>query len=129
MRCTHISVIHRPWDTRIFYKECRALAQAGYETHLVIGGPATQSPIEGVHLHSLSDDPARPRIRKQWRRQARAARIALRLRPSTDHLHDPHLIPLGLGLRRSAPGSSTTATRTSPRTRGPSSSAVRRVLG
>jgi len=99
MRCTHISVIHRPWDTRIFYKECRALAQAGYETHLVIGGPATQSPIEGVHLHSLSDDPARPRVRKQWRRQARAARIALRLRPSIYHLHDPHLIPLGLGLK------------------------------
>jgi len=99
MRSTHISVVHRPWDTRIFYKECRALAQAGYETHLLIGGPANPTPVDGVHVHSLSDDPTRPLARKQWRRLARATRLALTLRPSIYHLHDPHLIPLGLGLK------------------------------
>src|SRR5690349_20491338 len=99
MRSTHISVVHRAWDTRIFHKECRALADAGYETHLLIGGPADPAPVDGVHVHSLSDDPSRPRARKQWRRMARATRIALSLRPSIYHLHDPHLIPLGLGLK------------------------------
>ena len=99
MRVTHISVIHRPWDTRIFYKECRAMARSGYDTHLIIGGPPEGSPVDGVHVHSISDDPTRPRVREQWQRMTRATRIALDLRPSIYHLHDPHLIPLGLGLK------------------------------
>ena len=99
MRSTHISVIHRAWDTRIFYKECRALADAGYETHLLIGGPANPDPVDGVHVHSLSDDPGRPPARRQWRRLTRAMRLALALRPSIYHLHDPHLIPLGVVLK------------------------------
>jgi len=99
MRSTHISVIHRPWDTRIFYKECRALAQAGYETHLLVGGAANPTPVDGVHVHSLADSPERPRARNQWRRIARATALALRLRPSIYHLHDPHLVPLGLLLK------------------------------
>jgi glycosyltransferase involved in cell wall biosynthesis len=99
MRVTHISVIHRPWDTRIFHKECRTTAQAGYDTHLIIGGPAVGSPVDGVHVHSISADPERPPARRQVWRLARAARIALSLRPSVYHLHDPHLIPLGVLLR------------------------------
>ena len=99
MRITHISVVHRPWDNRIFQKECRTLAEAGHDTHLVIGGPHDGRRVHGVHMHSISDDPGRPRARSQWRRTARATRIALRLRPSAYHLHDPHLIPLGLALK------------------------------
>ena len=52
-----------------------------------------------MHVHSLSEDPTRPLARKQWRRLARATRLALALRPSIYHLHDPHLIPLGLSLK------------------------------
>ena len=98
MRVTHISVIHRPWDTRIFYKECRAMADAGHETHLVIGGPRDAQRVDGVHVHSISGDNGRPKARRQWLRMARATRTALGLRPSVYHLHDPHLIPLGLRL-------------------------------
>ena len=99
MRVTHISVVHRPWDTRIFHKECRAMAQAGHETHLVIGGSMDGERVDGVHLHSISSDGGRPKARQQWLRVSRAARYALRLRPSVYHLHDPHLIPLGLLLK------------------------------
>jgi glycosyltransferase involved in cell wall biosynthesis len=99
MRVTHISIVHRPWDTRIFHKECRALAAAGHEVHLVIGGATGPPQIDGVNLHSISGDPGRPRARRQWSRLARATRCALRLRPSIFHLHDPHLIPLGILLK------------------------------
>src|SRR6478752_2771918 len=99
MRVTHISLVHRAWDTRIFYKECRTLAEAGHDTHLIIEGPADGSPVDGVHVHSISEDSTRPQARKQWRRLGRAVRIALGLRPSVYHLHDPHLVPLGLVLR------------------------------
>jgi glycosyltransferase involved in cell wall biosynthesis len=87
MRVTHISIVHKPLDTRIFRKQCRALADAGHEVHL------------GIRMHAISEDHARPPARRQWRRMSRAAVHAVRLRPSIYHLHDPHLIPLGLLLK------------------------------
>ena len=98
MRVTHLSIVHKPLDTRIFRKECRALAQAGYDVHLVVGGaPARQ--LEGVRLHSIAADSTRPRARFQLIRLFRAMRVAGSLRSSLYHLHDPHLIPLGVALK------------------------------
>lgn len=98
MRVTHVSIVHMPSDTRIFWKECRALADAGYEVHLAVGG-AMDGPSEGVQQHSLAARPLRPPARRQPNRMLRAVRLAERLRPSLYHLHDPHLIPLGLSLK------------------------------
>ena len=98
MRTTHISIIHVPFDNRIFAKQCRTLAAAGHEVHLVVGG-APQEHIDGVQFHAISSDPTRPSARRQWSRYLRAAVWAFRLRPSTFHLHDPHLIPLGVLLK------------------------------
>ncbi len=98
MRLTHLSIIHPPLDTRVFHKECRTLARAGYEVHLVVGGPP-RAQIDGVHLHSLRDRIARPPAREQLVLLIRTAVWAFRLRPSIYHLHDPHLIPLGVVLK------------------------------
>jgi glycosyltransferase involved in cell wall biosynthesis len=98
MRVTHISIIHRPLDNRIFEKECRAMARAGYDVHLVGAAPPADQ-IDGVRLHSIAADPARPAARRQLWRFLRAAQAAFQLRPSAYHLHDPHLIPLGLVLK------------------------------
>src|SRR5436305_1263291 len=98
MRVTHISIIHKALDQRIFRKQCRALAAAGYEVHLVVGGAPMQE-IDGVHLHSIADTDARPPASRQLSRLGRASRCAFALRPSLYHLHDPHLIPLGLALK------------------------------
>jgi glycosyltransferase involved in cell wall biosynthesis len=97
-RVTHVAVIHDPLDTRIFRRECRTLAGAGWDVHLVVPGPPGQE-IDGVRFHSVAADRVRPPLRRQWARQWRAARWAGRLRPSVFHLHEPHLIPLGLVLR------------------------------
>jgi glycosyltransferase involved in cell wall biosynthesis len=64
----------------------------------VIGGPPAEE-IDGVRLHSVADDAHRPPFRRQGSRFLRASRWAWRLRPSVYHLHDPHLIPLGLLLK------------------------------
>src|SRR5688572_7057213 len=98
MRITHISIIHRPFDNRIFAKQCASLAAAGHEVHLVVAG-VSEEEIDGIRLHSVAKHPDRPPARRQWSRLLRASAWAFRLRPSTFHLHDPHLIPLGLLLK------------------------------
>jgi glycosyltransferase involved in cell wall biosynthesis len=98
MRVTHITIIHKPLDPRIFRKQCRALAAAGYEVHLVAGGTVARE-LDGVRLHSIGDSDARPRGSEELPRLIRAARVAVRLRPSVFHLHDAHLIPLGVALK------------------------------
>lgn len=97
VRATHISIIHRPFDPRIFHKECTSLARGGHEVHLIVGGSADA--VHGVRLHSVARDESRPRARRQPTRFARATAHALRLWPSVYHLHDPHLIPLGVMLK------------------------------
>jgi glycosyltransferase involved in cell wall biosynthesis len=98
MRATHLSIIHPTLDTRVFWKECRALAAAGYDVHLVVAGARSDS-HERIRLHSIAQTDERPRLTAQLPRQMRAARHALALWPSIYHLHDPHLIPLGLALK------------------------------
>lgn len=98
MRVTHISIIHKSLDTRIFEKECRALADAGYEVHLIVAGAPARE-IGGVRLHSVDVDDTRPPLRRQGARLFRATRRAFALWPSIYHVHDAHLIPLGAILK------------------------------
>jgi glycosyltransferase involved in cell wall biosynthesis len=98
VRVTHIATIHAPLDTRIFRKQCRALVAAGYEVHLVVPGPPGDT-VDGVRLHSIAANSDRPPARRQGPRFLRATRHALALRPSTFHLHEPHLVPLGVLLK------------------------------
>jgi glycosyltransferase involved in cell wall biosynthesis len=98
MLVAHVSIIHKPLDTRVFRKQCRALAAAGYDVHLIVGGAPLEA-LDGVQFHSIAASYERPPLRRQLPRVARAARVAFALGASVYHLHDPHLIPLGLALK------------------------------
>ena len=81
---------HVPFDTRVFQKECRTLAAAGYDVTLVAGHDANVE-VEGVHLVAV-------RIpRSRWERLLvapwRVLRAALRVGGDVFHFHDPDLIP------------------------------------
>ena len=82
---------------RIFAKECRALAAAGYDVHLVAPGTADET-VDGVHLHA-----ARPagsgRLARMTGTVAAVYRGARALRADTYHVHDPELLPVALLLR------------------------------
>ena len=95
MRVTQISIIHKPLEPRIFERQCRQLAAVGHEVHLIVPGPPCER-LEGVRFHSIAPDSDRPSPRRQIGRLWRAARAAWGLRPSVFHLHDPHLVPLGI---------------------------------
>lgn len=95
-RVCHISTVHVPIDVRVFYRECVSLADAGYETHLVI--PADASTIErGVHIHAIR------RVHNRFLRMVFMPWVAmiraLRTRADLYHYHDPELVPVGFVLR------------------------------
>lgn len=93
-RVVHVSSAHGPTDNRILRKECRALADAGYDVHLVTRGPR-QEIVPSVTHHPISSIPG-SRLGRMLVGPLKALRIALGLKPALIHLHDPELIPLGL---------------------------------
>ena len=86
----HVTTVHDPFDARIFHRECAALADAGYDVHLVACG-AAEGTVAGVHLHGLPLPPNRLARILVW--PMKAYRAALALRPAVIHFHDPELLP------------------------------------
>ncbi|NLF71264.1 MAG: glycosyltransferase family 4 protein [Candidatus Anammoximicrobium sp.] len=99
MRIVHVTSVH-PWDdSRIFFKMCRSLAEAGFEVHLVV--PRSQAPAterrEGVVIHAVPV----PRTRRQriLRTVPQVRRTAAALDGDIYHCHDPELAPVLLSLK------------------------------
>ena len=93
----HVTTAHPAFDTRIFRRECRSLAAAGYRVHLVV--PHTrEETIDGVHIVPLPQPPAGIARRLVW--PLLAARRAIATRADLYHFHDPELIPAMRALAR-----------------------------
>jgi glycosyltransferase involved in cell wall biosynthesis len=97
-RIAHLSIVHAADDTRIFHKQCRSLAGAGYEVELITA-KAGVAIGEGVRLHCLAPDSEPDALPRRPRLLYRSLVRAWRLRAGVYHLHDPHLIPVGLALK------------------------------
>ncbi len=89
----HITTVHRLSDARIFDKECKSLACAGYETILIVQNDA-HTIIDGISIKAL------PETKERFTRISRFPwhifKIILSEHPNVCHFHDPELIPLGL---------------------------------
>lgn len=91
-----LTSVHPPFDVRIFHKECRSLARAGYCVTL-IAPIARNSTVDGIEVRAFPQYRSRiERIAKGWPAMYRAAK-----RENADiyHFHDPELIPIALLLR------------------------------
>lgn len=95
-RIVHLTTGHRANDIRVFRKECRALAAAGYEVVLIAPGTPDQV-VEGVRVRGVPA--ARGRFHRMLLTALRVYRAALRERADLYHFHDPDLIPAGLLLK------------------------------
>lgn len=90
VRVVHLSVVHRPDDPRICERECRTLAQAGYDVAYLVPGAARGRDEHGVVLAPL---PQRGRATR-FLDVVEIARELRALRPHVLHVHDPELLTL-----------------------------------
>jgi len=92
----HISTAHSATDVRIFHKECKSLAGAGYSVTL-IAQHGSDEVLSGIKILAL------PRTGKRAKRMVlllgKALKRALKEDARLYHIHDPELLPLALFLK------------------------------
>lgn len=98
MKVCIISTAHPPSDTRIFHRQAKTLAAAGYDVVLLAAGQEKSSENSGIRVIGL------PRWSNRLKRMTlhvwRALLLAYRERADLYHLHDPELLIAGLILER-----------------------------
>jgi glycosyltransferase involved in cell wall biosynthesis len=95
-RVAHLTSVHAPLDGRIFSRECRTLARAGYDVVIVAAGEADRI-VDRVRIRAVP--PPRNRVHRLFFTGLAVLRAALRERCDVYHFHDPELMACGLLLR------------------------------
>ncbi|MNX28589.1 Glycosyl transferases group 1 [compost metagenome] len=97
VRIAHLTTAHPRFDVRIFHKECRSLANHGYQVDLYVADGQGNAQRDGVSIIDVGRSSGRVNrmLGKTW-----AVWNAVR---KTDariiHIHDPELLPIALALR------------------------------
>lgn len=92
----HMTSVHPPYDTRIFYRELRSLVQAGFAVTLIV--PHDQDEEQNcIQIKALSRWSSR--LQRMLYTVPSVLFAALRERADLYHFHDPELIPVGFILR------------------------------
>ena len=103
-RVVHLSTGHAVRDVRIFVKECRTLAAAGYEVHIVAqddGRNVQGSLHDGVTRWHVEPPRGGSRLARMTSTMVGVSRRARALNADVYHVHDPELVPTALLLARS----------------------------
>ncbi len=98
-RIAHLTSAHPRTDVRIFHKQCKSLAKAGYDVHLCVADGLGDVELDGVHIHSI--DRPTGRMQRMLFKPLQVWSQARELNAAVYHFHDPELIFIGLLLRLS----------------------------
>lgn len=96
----HLASKHKMNDMRIFEKECKSLAKAGFDVTLIgFGDTAKTEVIDGVRCISLFC-PIKNNLELLKKRNKMSLETALEVDANIYHLHEPELLPVGMKLKR-----------------------------
>ena len=100
IKVCHLASRHKMNDMRIFEKECKSLAKAGFDVTLIGFGeePKTET-IDDVRCISLYC-PIKNNIELLRKRNKMSLATALEVDADIYHLHEPELLPVGMKLKR-----------------------------
>ncbi|MBP7049660.1 MAG: glycosyltransferase family 4 protein [Phycisphaerae bacterium] len=91
-----LTSVHIPFDGRVFHKEARSLAKAGYDVVLIARHDKEQT-VGGVRVVPLAEP--RNRLQRMTKVLWRLYRLAVQENADVYHFHDPELIVAGLLLK------------------------------
>lgn len=98
VKVCHVTSVHQRYDTRVFYKECTSLANAGYDVTLLVADNKEPETRNGVKIISADFKP-----KSRWERIFNASSVmfgyAMKINAEIYHLHDPELLPVGKKLK------------------------------
>jgi glycosyltransferase involved in cell wall biosynthesis len=97
IKVCHISSLHKWDDTRIFYKECVTLANAGFDVSLVAPSAPNQR-VHNVQVYGVAV-PTPNRFYRITIIAWKVFRTALKTNSKIYHFHDPELIWVGFILK------------------------------
>ncbi|HRY83477.1 MAG TPA: glycosyltransferase family 4 protein [Candidatus Cloacimonadota bacterium] len=97
VKICHLSTVHQRVDVRIVHKECKSLAQAGYDTHLIIADGLADELWNGITIHGLPMHSAR--LIRMLLSPLQILFKAIRVDARVYHFHDAELIFCALVLR------------------------------
>lgn len=95
-KVVHMTSVHGALDNRIFRKECRSLAGAGFSVTAIAPYP-TDAVVDSVNIRGVPREQSR--LGRMTRTVWHVYREAVRQNGDIYHFHDPELIPIGLLLR------------------------------
>jgi len=91
-----VTTVHQPFDTRIFHKEAKTLAKAGYEVTLIAQNNKNEE-VDGIKIIALAN--CKNRFNRIFSLSWKALKLALHQNCDIYHFHDPELIFIGVILK------------------------------
>lgn len=99
MKVCHLTSVHPRKDTRIFVKECSSLANAGFETFLIVADGLGDEESNGVHILDVGETKG-GRFSRFTKTTKEVYKKAVELDADLYHFHDPELMFYAYKLKR-----------------------------
>lgn len=99
IKVCHITSAHPRYDVRIFKKECKSLADNGYDVTLIVNDHLNDEVIDKVKIVSVRFK-YKNRVERILKSKRRFFKKAIETDADIYHFHDPELLPLGNKLKR-----------------------------